>query len=52
MKQNITMTAELWNLLTLNDDDQLDDFTRDDILQMIKSARESIEWWIPQINNE
>ena len=43
MKQNITMTAELWNLLTLNDDDQLDDFTRDDILQMIKSARESIE---------
>lgn len=42
MKNTINMTEELWNLLTLNDDDQLDDFTRDDILQMIQRAKDSV----------
>lgn len=42
MKTTINMTEELWNLLTLNDDDQLDDFTRDDILQMIQRAHASV----------
>ena len=44
MNTNINMTEELWNLLTLNDDDQLDDFTRDDILQMIQRAHDSV--WV------
>ena len=44
MNTNINMTEELWNLLTLNDDDQLDDFTRDDILQIIQRAHDSV--WV------
>ena len=44
MNTNINMTEELSNLLTLNDDDQLDDFTRDDILQMIQRAHDSV--WV------
>lgn len=42
MKTTINMTEELWNLLTLNDDDQLDDFTREDILKMIQEAHDSV----------
>lgn len=44
MKNTINMTEELWNLLTLNEDDQLDDFTRDDILRMIQEAHDSV--WV------
>lgn len=40
--KNLKWTDELWNLLTLNDDDQLEDFTRDDILQMIQRAHDSV----------
>lgn len=41
MKQNITMTTELYNLLTADYAD--DDFTAEQLLQMIKEARESVE---------
>lgn len=42
MKQNdITMTPELYNLLTADCADE--DFTAEELLQMIKAARESID---------
>ena len=42
--EGITMTPELYNLLTadLADGDSTD-FTKEDLLQMIQAARESIE---------
>lgn len=43
MKNTITLTAELYNLLTLPMDDQLEDFTREDIIQMIQNAYNSIQ---------
>ena len=42
MKNTITITPELYNLLTLPMDDQLEDYTREDIIQMITRAYESI----------
>ena len=42
MKTTINMTEELWNLLTLNEDDQLEDYTREDILKMIQEAHDSV----------
>lgn len=42
METTIKMTAELWNLLTLPMDDQLDDFTREDIIKLITMAWESV----------
>ena len=42
MKTTINMTEELWNLLTLNEDDQLEDYTREDILRMIQEAHDSV----------
>lgn len=42
METTIKMTAELWNLLTLPMDDQLDDFTREDIIKLITKAWESV----------
>ena len=41
MKTNITLTPELYNLLTADLSD--DEFTIEELLQMIKAARESIE---------
>ena len=42
MKQNnITLTPELYNLLTADYADE--EFTVEELLQMIKAARESIE---------
>ena len=43
MKDTIKLTPELYNLLTLPLDDQVDDFTREDIIQMIEAAYESIK---------
>lgn len=40
MKTEITMTPELYNLLTADICD--DEFTADELLEMIKNARESI----------
>lgn len=42
MKNTINMTEELWNLLTINEDDQLDEYTREDILKMIQEAHDSV----------
>lgn len=41
MKNNITMTPELYNLLTVDYADE--EPTIEELLQMIKAARESIE---------
>lgn len=43
MKNTINVTPELYNLLTLPMDDQLEDYTREDILQMIEAAWKSIQ---------
>ena len=43
MENTITMTPELYNLLTLTMDDQLEDYTREDILQMVEAAWKSIQ---------
>lgn len=46
MKQNenfIKGTDELWNLLTLWMDDQIDDYSKDDIIEMVKNAWESVQ---------
>ena len=40
MKTEITLTPELYNLLTADICD--DEFTADELLEMIKNARESI----------
>ena len=43
--ENITLTPELYNLLTadLADGDAGEEFTKEDLMQMIKAARESIK---------
>ena len=43
MKNTITLTPELYNLLTLPEDDCLEDYTREDILQMVEAAWKSIQ---------
>ena len=48
MKTEITMTPELYNLLTADICD--DEFTADELLEMIKNARESIAWLILSAN--
>lgn len=42
MNNSITMTPELFNLLTLPQDDQLEDYTLEDILKMIEAAAASL----------
>lgn len=42
MKNTINVTPELYNLLTLPMDDQLEDYSREDIIQMITEAYKSI----------
>lgn len=42
MKDTFNVTPELYNLLTLPMDDQLEDYTREDIIQMIIEAYKSI----------
>ena len=43
MKTYITLTEELSNLLTADYADYADEYTVEDLLQMIKTARESVE---------
>lgn len=43
MKTTIKLTPELYNLLTLPQDDQVDDFNREDIIKLIEAAYESIK---------
>ena len=42
MKNNINLTPELYNLLTLPYADNVDDYTVEDILRLIEAAAESV----------
>lgn len=42
MKKEIIMTPELFNLLTLPFDDDVEDYTKEDILNLIEKAFNSI----------
>ena len=39
---NITITAELFNLLTLIYDDNIDEYSREDIIELIDKAAKSV----------
>lgn len=43
MKNNINLTPELYNLLTLPFADDVDDFTVEDIIRLIEKAYESVQ---------